>query len=502
MRVKVRQLCFGYEHPLFDGLDAEFDVGWTGVVGGNGAGKSTLLRLVAKRLTPERGRIEWQPSELRVAYCEQGVQQAGLDVEAFAWDYDRPALRLRERLELDPEALSRWDVLSPGERKRWQVGAALSQSPDLLLLDEPTNHLDERATELLFDALRAFPAIGLIVSHDRALLDALTTRTLRVDAGKADCLPLPYGAANEQWGLAREHQREEHARLLGRKKALRASLTQTRHKQAASQAQVSAGKRMKGPKDSDGRSMGRTNLAQAASRRFGQDIKSTSSKLERVQQELDGFELRRQLGSELFADYEPATKRILFHLERKRVSYGTRTILRDVSCQVQRDDKVWLAGPNGSGKSTLLRALVASARHAERFLYLPQEFSDAELDALRREVNTLDNATKGRVLQLVGAQGTRPAQVLSSSSWSPGEARKLALALALCRRVWGLVLDEPTNHLDLPSIERLEQLLAAFPGALVLVSHDSTLAQRVTRQRWEVVSGDLRITSSDTTDDR
>jgi ATPase subunit of ABC transporter with duplicated ATPase domains len=90
------------------------------------------------------------------------------------------AARIRGRLALDPAAIARWTSLSLGERKRWQIGAALVETPNVLLLDEPTNHLDTRARELLVAALARFRGIGVVVSHDRALLDALTEMTLRL----------------------------------------------------------------------------------------------------------------------------------------------------------------------------------------------------------------------------------------------------------------------------------------------------------------------------------
>jgi ATPase subunit of ABC transporter with duplicated ATPase domains len=124
---------------------------------------------------------------------------------------------------------------------------------------------------------------------------------------------------------------------------------------------------------------------------------------------------------------------------------------------------------------------------------LPQELDAQALDAMRSELRALDHKQLGHVCQLIGAQGTAPGQVLESQLWSPGEAKKVAIALALARRVWGLILDEPENHLDLPSVERLEELLGTFPGALLLVSHDETLARRATTQRWRMRDGTLEV---------
>jgi ATPase subunit of ABC transporter with duplicated ATPase domains len=150
-------------------------------------------------------------------------------------------------------------------------------------------------------------------------------------------------------------------------------------------------------------------------------------------------------------------------------------------------------GDNGSGKSTLLGALLAACTlPRERVLYLPQDLSAAERRALLTEVRRQPTETRGRSLSLIAALGVDPDWLLASAEPSPGEARKLALALALSRNAWLLVLDEPENHLDLPSIERLEAALRDYPGALVLVSHDDTLAAKLTTRTWQISDGTLR----------
>ncbi|MEO7735940.1 MAG: ABC transporter ATP-binding protein, partial [Kofleriaceae bacterium] len=130
---------------------------------------------------------------------------------------------------------------------------------------------------------------------------------------------------------------------------------------------------------------------------------------------------------------------------------------------------------------------------ADRLLVLPQELGPEAGDALLAELRTLVPAVRGRVLAIVAALGVDPDRLLGSAAPSPGEARKLALALGLGRHAWGLVLDEPTNHLDLPSIERLEDALAAFPGALILVSHDDAFAARCTTTTWQLRDGAIHV---------
>jgi ATPase subunit of ABC transporter with duplicated ATPase domains len=174
---------------------------------------------------------------------------------------------------------------------------------------------------------------------------------------------------------------------------------------------------------------------------------------------------------------------------------GERLVLRDVHVALDRQSRVRLEGANGSGKSTLVRALVRAWRlPPERLLYLPQELDLDERQRVLERVRSLSPEVGGRVLQRAAALGLDPDRLLLSPHPSPGEARKLMLALGLGRGVWALILDEPTNHLDLPSLERLEEALADYAGALLLVTHDARLAARCASEVWRIEQG--RIASA------
>jgi len=200
------------------------------------------------------------------------------------------------------------------------------------------------------------------------------------------------------------------------------------------------------------------------------------------------------VGRSLLIDYAQAPKARLATLTRQLLQAGSHTVLEEIDVELLRGDRIRVAGPNDAGKSTLLAALIeAAALPADRHLHLPQEMSAGDGKALLQSVSVLPKDQRGRVLSLVAALGLDPDLLLASSASSPGEARKLKMAYGLGLQVWALVLDEPTNHLDLQAIERLEAALVAYPGALVMVSHDDALAAACTTQTWELAGGRLTV---------
>ncbi len=500
MFVRLANLSFSFADsvPILRDVSIQLATGWTGVVGANGAGKTTLLRLITRELEPATGHIRFDPPSATFAICPQTVEVLTPAIESLGIATDRVSRRIHGELALDPGSLSRWPTLSPGERKRWQVGAALAAQPAILILDEPTDHLDADARELLVAALGRFHGIGIVVSHDRTLLEQLTTYTIRVHDGAAHIFRGSYGAAKAAWEADERERRDAYQRLKEKHTILRQRLGDKRRMAMSAEAEWNAGaaKRMKGPRDHDATGMMAKGKAEMASRRLSRDAAILRRSIDRVANELDDFKFRKEKGRALFVDYDPAPMTRVLVVDSPVICAGDKPILSEVHLVVCRESKIRVAGVNGAGKTTLLNAMIAASHlPAERMLHLPQELTRDDGVALLESIRVLPGESRSRVLTLAAALGLDPERVLASHSPSPGEARKLALAYGLGRQVWVCVLDEPTNHLDMPAIERLEEALMEYPGALLIVTHDEPLARRVTREEWQVVAGAVRIVS-------
>ena len=487
-----------YEHPAGQVVLADVDLtlgrGWTGVVGANGSGKTTLLRLLAGELIPSEGRVALHPSSALVVLCSQQVETLGDDVVVFGEAQATAACRLRGELRLNATDLGRWVSLSPGERKRWQIGSALFAAPDVLLLDEPTNHLDASGRELLVTALHAFHGIGMLVSHDRALLNLITTATARVHEMRVRLWPGAYDAARAAWEQEEAAALRVHDRLQREEQALTRRLADKRRQQHAAAATIAIGARAKGRSDRDARTMEAKNRVRQGEARIGRDVGVLRRRIEALQERASGFGLRKAKGRDVFVTVDNEAPARLAAVNADVLAIGDRVVLREVHVAVDRGSRIRLAGANGSGKSTLVRALVQAWRlPPERLLYLPQELEGEDRGSVLERVRSLPAETRGRVLQRAAALGLDPDRLLPSAHPSPGEARKLLLAFGLGHGVWALVLDEPTNHLDLPSIERLEEALAAYEGALVLVTHDDRLAGSCTTETWQIEEERVRL---------
>ena len=496
--------------PVFDGLDAAFGSGTTGLVGLNGAGKSTLLRLIAGELAPDRGSVTVHGS---LAYLRQdlaldpnrrvdailGIESArkalhriesgaGTDedfaVAAGHWDIEERAVATLDRLGLahiapSTEALGRTvGTLSGGETMLLGLTAALLVDPQVLLLDEPTNNLDLAAKARLYTAVGQFPGTAIVVSHDREMLERMDSIAelrrgeVRMFGGNFSAYRATVDAEQEAARAAVRDARSD-VRKQGRE------LVEAQTKIAR---RVRYGKKMEGsvPRILAGE---RKRQAQVSA---GKLRGSHIDKLEEARQTLTEAE-------ELIRD----DREIRIDLPDTAVHPGQQVIeLEDVtlacgptvSLTVSGPERIALVGRNGIGKTTLLRA-IADAGPRVPWRSLPQRLDifDGDRTVAQNVADAAPHATPEQIrARLARFLFRGDAADTRASALSGGEQLRAALAMILLAEPAPrlLMLDEPTNNLDLPSLAHLTSALAEFRGALVVASHDLPFLREFGATRW------------------
>ena len=489
MSLLFHNVTFRYDlsgQPLFRQFNADFHAGWSGVVGANGSGKTTLLHLAAGLLEPSEGRII-RPA--RIALCEQRTDAPPDSFEEFLRSQDPEALRLRASLVIGRDWKDRWTTLSHGERKRAQIAAALHLAPDVLLLDEPTNHVDAEVRSLLRDALARHLGVGILVSHDRSLLDDLCGWCVFLDPPRHLVFPGGYTRASELRALDESRAAEEHRRL--QKDVQRIEAEQRRRRAEASAADRRRSKRGLALHDSDGRAKIDAARVSGADGHAGRLASQLDGRLRQAVQALREDRPVKRYDMDFWLPDSRSDRNYILRTTGGSLRLGSMKTLIYPDLEIGPRDRIALSGPNGAGKSTLVRRILENVTVPfGRLLYMPQEVDLKETAELASKVAALPAHLKGLLMTVVSCLGSRPEQIIGHDEPSPGEIRKLLLAFGATQSPHLIVMDEPTNHLDLPAVELLENALSSCPCALLLVSHDERFLERLATIRWRIEPGE------------
>ncbi|MFC4452910.1 ribosomal protection-like ABC-F family protein [Deinococcus sonorensis] len=500
---------------VLDGVSVQIEPGdRLALVGRNGAGKSTLLRLLTGEVPPDAGIVRRGPGVRVRSLAQDPVFPEGSTVdqvmEAAFRDLDLLEAELNEAAEqmvggseasilhhaqlLEQfgrrggyERRSRKEGvglafgfrgrehelvsgLSGGERTRLGLAALLVENPDVLLLDEPTNHLDIQMVEWLERFLSGYRGAMLLISHDRAFLDAVSTQTAYLSGGTLKVYPGNYSRFREQLEADLERQRQRYAIESRQIATLQAS---------ADRMKIWG--------------LGMSKLARRA--------KSMQTRVDRMQAAATAAPPppERRLSSIVF--HAPQSGDLVLDAQHLTRTVEGRTLFRDVNVQLRRGDRVALIGRNGAGKTTLLKTLLglapsddprASVRTGAR---VTVGYYDQQLRGVDEHATLYDEARSyvekdAQAHDLLGTylfpydQHDKRVSTLSG-----GERARLAL-LKLAQEDHNLlVLDEPTNHLDMEMLETLEAALDDFHGTLLMISHDRRLVENLADQIWLIEDG-------------
>jgi len=500
--VSLQEITLAFGGPLiFDRLSLQVEPGERiALLGRNGVGKTTLMKVIADQLGVDKG-IVFVQKGIKVAYLPQEVPpdikgnvfdivlsglgqrakllsdyhhltqllqtdhapelirkldnlQSKLD-HAGGWDMSHEVDNVITRMKLDPD--SDFATLSGGQKRRVLLARALVLKPELLLLDEPTNHLDVDSMIWFEGFLKDYPGAVFFVTHDRIFMSHLATRIIELDRGEI-----------YSWAC-------DYKTFLERKQAMLDNEAAQRGEFEKKLAQEEVWIR-RGVEARRCRSEGRVKA------------------LERLREEKRTQ--RKELGQVRMHTQKAA---ISGHLVMKafalNFSYGDKCLVRDYSTQIMRGDKIGIIGPNGSGKTTLLRLLLGQLVPQKGKVKLGTNLEISYYDQLREQLDEEKTVVQnicgesdtitinGKPKHIIGylqeflfspSRARTPIKVLSG-----GERNRLLLARLFTRPSNVLVMDEPTNDLDIETLELLEELLLAYQGTLLLVSHDRAFLNNV-----------------------
>jgi len=479
-QLTIKDLHFKYKNsslPIFEHLNLKFENGWNCLVGSNGSGKSTLLKLISKELTSENRTIQGNDS---THYCPQSTEYPPKNLEDFMHTFNNLSFKIRDRLNIQDSWLYQWDILSHGERKRLQLAVALFEEPDILLVDEPTNHLDNKSKYIVLNALKSFKGIGILVSHDRELLDSLSQSTGILKNKNIITFKTSFSNAMSEYHKSMEFLEKTQIKKNLELKRLKKSIQMQQEKVSQSKKRFSK----KGLDKNDSDAKNKINLAKLTGKdkNNAQVVSKLQSKQKHLLSKVIKTDKTYKLGIEFYAKKNKnifpiiVDKNILNLSDTKKLSYQKLTI--------NESNKIGIIGENGSGKSGFLKHILSAIDLKNEHLYIPQEITEEESKKLFDEINSLPNAVKGEIYTIIRKLSSDPIKLQDSFMPSAGEIRKLMIAKGLMQSPSLIIFDEPTNHMDVDSIASLELALKEYNGTMIIVSHDSIFLNAVTDMKW------------------
>lgn len=485
--INISNLSFSYPSSsqlLFDSVSLRIHRGWTAVTGPNGSGKTTLIKLIGGLLTPSSGIVR---SPGNFYYCEQKTEEIPGGFKEFLESHDAESFKLKTSLEIKDEWIGRWNTLSQGERKRCQIAVSLFYNPDVLAVDEPSNHLDSESKEFLFKALKSFRGIGLLVSHDRKLLDDLCTGTLFIYNKKIDFRKTGYTAAVQERERENRFQADKFESLNKELKKLKTKATI--QKQKADKVDKELSKRNIDKKDRNAKA--KIDLARLTGRDAvaGRLYRKTKTEIERKSEILHSIEVDRKYapGIEFNAAKMNRYYPMIISSFELKFDEGKRLYVPDL--MITAGEKIGITGKNGAGKTTFINYLVKQLRIPDKdLIYIPQEVESINVTRLIKRIKELKDSEKGKIMTVISRLNSDPKHLLETDEPSPGEVRKLLLAEGISNNPALIIMDEPTNHMDLPSIESVENALNECGCSVLLVSHDSVFLKNVVSAYWNFIA--------------
>ena len=483
--IKFQNVTFIYDsasEPLFQNISLHFASGWSGIVGPNGAGKTTLLKLATGLLEANTGTITACQNSV---YCPQRTDNIPEKLSELIFTNTKSAHVIKNRLSVRDDWAERWMTLSHGERKRAQIAVALWLRPDVLAIDEPTNHIDSQASEIIAQALRSFKGVGLIVSHNRELLDLLCQQCFFIEP--PDIIARPGGvtkgmeiAKAEQQSLEKQRMQRKHAYKTLRRETLR-------RRELAIKSQKMRSKRGLAIKDHDAHEKKDRARVSGKDGVGGKLQRQLKGRLTQIREKMENITVKKQHTLGIWLPGSVSKRNFLLELPAGSLSLGGQKQLFYPELHIGPEDRIAVTGPNGAGKSTLIRFIVDSLNVSKKHVtYVPQEIDLGKSQDILARALALPKDKLGHLMTIVSRLGSRPEKLLSSDEPSPGETRKLLLAIGMTFTPHIIIMDEPTNHMDLLSIDCLEQALKDCPCSLLLVSHDRYFLNKLTSREWNI----------------